>query len=97
MPTPVLGTKFIFTVADDRISLEWSVPVEAGIPFQRGRAEVANGVTGAFTRISHSVDATLDGRVPVQRRHVEMGNRYVYRLNRDAGVVNGDQRRCTCR
>ena len=88
VPTPVLGTKFAFTVANERINLEWFVPVEAGTRFSVERAEVTNGVAGAFTRIARSVDATLDGRVQVSDSKVEMGNRYVYRLSNDAGVVN---------
>jgi hypothetical protein len=88
VPTPVMGTKFAFTVADDRINLEWFVPVEAGGRFSVERAEVANGLAGAFTRIARSVDATNDGRVQLSDGHVEMGNRYVYRLSNDAGVVN---------
>ena len=88
VPTPVLGAKFSFTVAADRINLEWFVPVEAGGRFSVERAEVTNGVTGAFTSIARSIDATVDGRVHLSDGKVEMGNRYVYRLNNDAGVVN---------
>src|SRR5262249_4895707 len=33
VPTPVLEAKFAFTVADNRINLEWFVPEEAGGPF----------------------------------------------------------------
>jgi hypothetical protein len=88
VPTPVLGTKFAFTVASDRINLEWFVPAEAGSRFSVERAQVDNGVTGTFTRIAKQVDAGLDGQVQLRDTHIEMGEHYVYRLNNDTGVVN---------
>jgi hypothetical protein len=88
VPTPVLGTKFVFTVAEDRINLEWYVPAEAGREFTVERAVVENGTTGAFTRIVKNVGATIDGKVQVSDHQVEMGSRYVYRLSGETGVVN---------
>jgi hypothetical protein len=88
VPTPVVGTRFSFTVASDRINLEWFVPVEAGAQFAVDRARVENGITGAFARIAQKVDASLDGRVELGDANVKMGERYVYRLSNNAGVVN---------
>ncbi|HKW14606.1 MAG TPA: C25 family cysteine peptidase [Candidatus Krumholzibacteria bacterium] len=88
VPTPVAGTRFSFTVAGDRVNLEWFVPLEAGTRFAVDRARVENGSTGAFARIAVKVDAGLDGMVELGDANVEMGERYVYRLNNDTGVVN---------
>jgi len=88
VPTPVLGTKFNYTVAGDRIHLEWFVPAEAGREFAIERAVVEEGKTGAFTRIVRNVDASADGRVRASDAGVEMGGRYVYRLTGETGVVN---------
>jgi hypothetical protein len=88
VPTPVLGTKFMFTVADDRINLEWDVPAEAGRQFTVERAVVENGTSGAFARIAKNVGATVDGRVQLTDPNVEMGGRYVYRLSGETGIVN---------
>jgi hypothetical protein len=88
VPTPVLGTKFAYTVADDRVNLEWFVPVEAGTKFSVERATIENGVTGAFASIAKNVSASVDGQVQLSDSKVEMGDRYVYRLSGDTGVVN---------
>jgi len=88
VPVPVLGTKFNFTIANERIHLEWFVPAEAGREFTVERATVENGVTGAFARISKNLDASVDGRVQLSDADVKMGNRYVYRLSGGGGVVN---------
>jgi hypothetical protein len=88
VPTPVLGTKFDYRVASDRINLEWFVPAEAGSRFTVDRARVENGVTGAFVSIAKKLDAGLDGQVQLHDTNIEMGERYVYRLNGDTGVVN---------
>lgn len=88
VPTPVLGTTFMFTIAGERIHLEWHVPATAGRQFTVERAPVENGITGTFARIMDNVDATVDGRVRVSDAGVEMGNRYAYRLRSEAGVIN---------
>jgi hypothetical protein len=88
VPTPVLGTKFNYTVADERIHLEWFVPVEAGTKFTVERATVENGVTGAFVSIAKNVNTSVDGHIQLSDAKVEMGDRYVYRLSGDTGVVN---------
>jgi hypothetical protein len=88
VPTPVLGTKFSFTVAQDRVHLEWFVPAEAGHEFSVERAVVEDGVTGVFAPIARKVDATLDGRVQLSDANVEMGSRYVYRLSGETGLVS---------
>ncbi|HET6348149.1 MAG TPA: C25 family cysteine peptidase [Candidatus Krumholzibacteria bacterium] len=87
VPTPVAGTRFTFTVADERIHLEWNVPVEAGRTFDVQRAVVDNGATGGFQRIARGVNAGVDGRVQVTDAGVDMGSRYVYRLSGETGVV----------
>jgi len=88
VPVPVLGTKFNFTIANERIHLEWFVPAEAGREFTVERATVENGVTGTFAPISKNLDASVDGRVQLSDADVKMGNRYVYRLSGGGGVVN---------
>ena len=88
VPTPVLGTKFMFTVSEDRIHLEWDVPPEAGREFEVERAALENGLPGAFTPIKKHVGATMDGRVQVVDADVEMGSRYVYRLSGETGIVH---------
>ncbi|HET6348148.1 MAG TPA: C25 family cysteine peptidase [Candidatus Krumholzibacteria bacterium] len=87
-PTPVAGTRFAFTLADNRINLEWNVPVEAGRTFDVYRAPVQGGTTGVFQRIARGVNATPDGRVQVSDTSVEMGDEYVYRLSGETGVVH---------
>jgi hypothetical protein len=88
VPTPVLGTKFNYTVADERIHLEWFVPAEAGSEFTIERARVEDGSTGTFARIAQKIGATHDGLVELSDATVEMGERYVYRLNGETGLVN---------
>lgn len=88
VPTPVLGTKFSYTIANERIHLEWYVPVEAGKSFTVERARVENGVTGAFANVATALNASLDGLVQMSDSKVEMGERYVYRLNGTSGIVN---------
>jgi hypothetical protein len=88
VPTPVLGTRFMYTLGEERINLEWDVPAEAGRLFEVERAVVEAGQTGAFTRIMKDVGASVDGRVRVSDRTVEMGSRYVYRLSGETGVVH---------
>jgi len=88
VPTPVLGTTFMFTVANDRIHLEWDVPPEAGREFEVERAALENGTPGSFAPIKKHVGATVDGRVQVIDSDVEMGSRYVYRLSGETGIVH---------
>jgi hypothetical protein len=88
VPTPVLGTTFMFTVANDRIHLEWDVPPEAGREFEVERAALENGTPGSFAPIMKHVGATVDGRVQVIDSDVEMGSRYVYRLSGETGIVH---------
>jgi len=88
VPTPVTGTRFVFTVGEERIELSWYVPAEAGRVFDVERAEVENGQAGVFRRIVRGVGASVDGRVEVTDGDVEMGSRYVYRLSGETGVVH---------
>lgn len=88
VPTPVLGTKFNYTVADERIHLQWYVPSEAGREFTVERASVKDGSTGTFAKIGRKLDASLDGLVELNDNGVEMGERYVYRLSGATGLVN---------
>jgi hypothetical protein len=88
VPTPVQGARFSFTVAEKGIDLEWYVPAEAGRVFDVERAELAGDATGVFHRVARGVGAGADGRVVVSDRHVEMGEKYVYRLTGDTGLVH---------
>jgi len=88
VPTPVLGTKFSYAVIDDRIDLEWFVPAGAGREFSVERAIVEDGAAGSFARIARNVVTAVDGRVRVSDGNVEMGNRYVYRLSGETGVID---------
>jgi hypothetical protein len=88
----VLGTKFNYTIANERIHLEWFVPVEAGTRFTVERATVESGVTGAFVSIAKNVNASVDGQIQLSDAKVEMGERYVYRLNGASGLVSETMR-----
>jgi hypothetical protein len=88
VPTPVEGARFAFTVGEERIDLEWYVPVEAGRVFDVERAVVEDGEAGAYRRLWRGVGASVDGRVSVTDRDVEMGMRYAYRLSGETGVVH---------
>ena len=52
------------------------------------RAEVTGEVPGAFRRVASAVGVTMEGEVRVVDRGVEMGSKYVYRLEGEGGVVN---------
>ncbi len=88
LPTPVGGATFRFTVLGGGLELVWTVPEDAGAVFSVSRAEVADGAPGVFRRVASGVVLDLDGLVRLVDRGVEMGARYVYRLEGEGGVVN---------
>ncbi len=88
VPTPVGGATFRFTVLGGGLELVWTVPEDAGAVFSVSRAEVADGAPGVFRRVASGVVLDLDGLVRLVDRGVEMGARYVYRLEGEGGVVN---------
>jgi hypothetical protein len=88
VPTPVQGAGFVFAVGRRGLELEWWVPVEAGSVFGVERAEVVGGEVGEFRPVAAGVGVSVEGKVRVVDRAVEMGLRYVYRLVGTGGVVH---------
>jgi len=88
VPTPVRGASFVFTALEKGLELVWTVPVEAGVEFGVERAEVGGCVSCGFRVVARGVGASADGTVRVVDRGVEAGERYVYRLVGEGGVVH---------
>ena len=88
LPTPVSGATFRYTALDKGIELVWTIPQNARGLFTVSRAEVVAGEPGPFRRVASDVGLTLEGEVRVVDRNVEMGSKYVYRLEGEGGVVN---------
>jgi hypothetical protein len=88
VPTPVGGATFRFTVLGKGIELAWTVPLRITGPFNVSRAEVTDGEAGPFRRVASDVGVTLDGEVRLVDAGVEMGSKYVYRLEGGGEVVN---------
>jgi FlgD Ig-like domain len=89
LPTPVVGASFRFTALDKGMELVWSMPAAAiAGPFDVSRAEVVDDTPGPYRRVASALGVTVDGEVRVVDRGVEMGSKYVYRLEGEGGVVN---------
>ncbi len=88
LPTPVRGATFRYTAGGRGVELVWGVPPEAGRVFTVTRAEVVNGAPGSFVRVASGVSLGTDGLLRVTDGKVEMGSRYVYRLEGESGLVD---------
>ena len=88
LPTPVSGATFRYTALAKGLELVWTIPQNARGLFTVSRADVAAGVPGPFRRVASDVGLTLEGEVRVVDVSVEMGSKYVYRLEGEGGVVN---------
>ncbi len=88
VPTPVRGATFRYTAGGRGVELVWGVPPEAGRVFTVTRAEVVNGAPGSFVRVASGVSLGTDGLLRVTDGKVEMGSRYVYRLEGESGLVD---------
>ncbi len=86
--TPVRGATFRYTAGGRGVELVWGVPPEAGRVFTVTRAEVVNGAPGSFVRVASGVSLGTDGLLRVTDGKVEMGSRYVYRLEGESGLVD---------
>ncbi|MDH5268447.1 MAG: C25 family cysteine peptidase [Candidatus Krumholzibacteria bacterium] len=89
LPTPVGGASFRYAALGGGMELVWTVPLSAsGGLFNVSRAELKDDVPGPYRREAGAVGLSMDGEVRVVDRGVEMGSRYVYRLEGEGGVVN---------
>ena len=88
VPTPVSGATFRYTALAKGLELVWTIPQNARGLFTVSRADVEAGVPGPFRRVASDVGLTLEGEVRVVDVSVEMGSKYVYRLEGEGGVVN---------
>ncbi|MDH4035875.1 MAG: C25 family cysteine peptidase [Candidatus Krumholzibacteria bacterium] len=89
LPTPVGGASFRYAALGGGMELVWTVPLSAsGGLFNVSRAELKDGEPGPYRRVASAVGLSMDGEVRVVDRGVEMGSRYVYRLEGEGGVVN---------
>ncbi|MDH4035873.1 MAG: C25 family cysteine peptidase [Candidatus Krumholzibacteria bacterium] len=89
VPTPVGGASFRYAALGGGMELVWTVPLSAsGGLFNVSRAELKDDAPGPYRRVASAVGLSMDGEVRVVDRGVEMGSRYVYRLEGEGGVVN---------
>jgi hypothetical protein len=88
VPTPVLSASFSYAAGARGVELAWGIPPAVSGPFQILRAELTGDVPGPFTRVASNVVMGLDGMVRVVDSRVEMGARYLYRLESDLGILS---------
>jgi hypothetical protein len=87
LPTPVRGAVLVFSLAEDRVELAWTVSPEFGDRFHVERADILAGIASPYRRIASSVDVGADGVVRLVDRDIQVGGSYAFRLLDRAGRV----------